>query len=98
MKINTSENAKQFLSYAEITNDIKSLFKNDSIYDFQIKGKIAFNKLIEGKEVKKFNSNYNSKKAFNKTVAKFKQKQKWTNSEMLPMTSEELEILNHIYN
>ena len=52
MKINTSENAKQFLSYAEITNDIKSLFKNNSIYDFQIKGKIAFNKLIEGKEVK----------------------------------------------
>ena len=98
IKINTSENGKQFLSYAEITNDIKSLFKNDSIYDFQIKGKIAFNKLIEGKEVKKFNSNYNSKKAFNKTVAKFKQKQKWTNSEMLPMTSEELEILNHIYN
>ena len=98
IKINTSETGKQFLSYAEITNDVKSLFKNDSIYDYQIKGKIAFNKLIGGKEVKKFKSNYNSKKAFNKTVAKFKQKQKWTNSEMLPMTSEELEILNDIYN
>ncbi|WBL23138.1 hypothetical protein [Zunongwangia sp. HRR-M8] len=97
IKFNTDKNSKQFLSYAEITNDKTALFKNDSIYHFEMKGKIAFNKLIQGKNVKKFKSNYNSKKAFNKTVAKFKQKQQWTNSEMLPMTTEELEILKDIY-
>ncbi|MDN3595093.1 hypothetical protein [Zunongwangia endophytica] len=97
IKFNTNKNSKQFLSYAEIANDKTALLKNDSIYHYEMKGKIAFNKLIQGKKVKKFRSNYNSKKAFNKTVAKFKQKQQWTNSEMLPMTTAELEILNDIY-
>lgn len=97
IKFNTDNSNRQFLSYAEIINDKKILFGNDSIFDFQISSKIAFNKLIQGKKVKKFRSNYNSKKAFNKTVAKFKQKQQWTNSEMLPMTTEELNILKDIY-
>ncbi|SFB93747.1 hypothetical protein SAMN04487907_1011252 [Zunongwangia mangrovi] len=97
IKISADEDGKQFLSYAEITNDKTVLFKNDSIFRFEMKGKIAFNKLIQGKKVKKFRSNYNSKKAFNKTVAKFKQKQQWTNSQMLPMTTEDLNILKDIY-
>jgi uncharacterized protein YjhX (UPF0386 family) len=91
------DNGNYVLSFARVINDIDGYFEDKSIYNYVLENKLAVTHSKIGQNISKIKNNYDEKDAFNKITGKFDKKQEWTNIDILPMTNDELQILNDIY-